>query len=54
MRVQINDSDAELQHAGRPDPVRLPHSALGIYRDPFQSSLYILRADDDERTGSGR
>ena len=43
VRVQIHKSDAELDPAGQPDPVRLPHAAAGIYRDPVESSLYILR-----------
>lgn len=51
VRVQINESDAELDPAEYPGPVRLPHAAAGIYRDPFESSLYVLHAA--ERTGSG-
>jgi hypothetical protein len=52
VRVRIKESNAELDPGGRPDPVRLPHIAAGIYRDPVESSLYILRPTTDERTGS--
>ncbi len=53
VRVQINETDAELDPAAYPGPVRLPHAAAGIYRDPVQSSLYVLRATDVRRA-SGR
>jgi hypothetical protein len=49
VRVQINESDAELDPAAYPGPVRLPHAAAGIYRDPVESSLYILRATGERR-----
>ena len=52
VRVQINESDAELDPAAYPGPVRLPHAAVGIYRDLVESSLYVLHAAA-ERTGSG-
>jgi hypothetical protein len=52
--VRVNESDAELDPAGHPSPTRVPHAAAGIYRDPVESSLYILRAAAGERTGSGR
>ncbi len=53
VRVQINESDVELDPAAYPGPVRLPHAAAGIYRDPVESSLYILRATGERRI-SGR
>ncbi len=53
VRVQINESDVELDPAAYPGPVRLPHAAAGIYRDPVESSLYILRATGERRV-SGR
>jgi hypothetical protein len=53
VRVRVNESDAELDPA-EPGPVRVPHAAAGIYRDPVESSLYILRAAADQHTGSGR
>ena len=49
VRVQINASDVELDPAGYPGPVRLPHAAAGIFRDPVQSSLYILRRSGQRR-----
>jgi hypothetical protein len=49
VRVQINESDAELDPTAYPGPVRLPHAAAGIYRDPVESSLYILRATGERR-----
>ena len=49
VRVQINESDVELDPAAYPGPVRLPHAAAGIYRDPVESSLYILRAISKRR-----
>ncbi|MEU8236430.1 hypothetical protein AB0C12_43135 [Actinoplanes sp. NPDC048967] len=52
MRVQINESDVELDPAVHPGPVRLPHAAAGIYRDPVESSLYILRATGERRISS--
>jgi hypothetical protein len=51
--VRITESDAELDPAEHSGPVRLPHAAAGIYRDPVESSLYVLLAPANQRTGSG-
>jgi hypothetical protein len=51
--VRITESNAELDPAEHPGPVRLPHAAAGIYRDPVESSLYVLLAAANQRTGSG-
>jgi hypothetical protein len=48
VRVQINESDVELDPAAYPGPVRLSHGLAGIYRDP-QSGLYVLRATGERR-----
>ena len=53
VRARITDSDAELDLDDRPGPVRLEHGLAGIYRDPVESSLYILR-NSGERRLSGR
>jgi hypothetical protein len=49
VRAQINDSDVELDPDAFPGPVRLAHGVAGIYRDPVESSLYILRATGERR-----
>ena len=39
VRVQINETDVELDPAGYPGPVRLTHGLAGVYRDPVDDSL---------------
>jgi hypothetical protein len=49
VRVQIHESDVELDPADYSGPVRLSHGLAGIYRDP-ESRLYHLRAAGERRT----
>jgi hypothetical protein len=43
--VQINEDDITADLTNPAGPMRLPHTAAGIYRDPVESRLYILRSD---------
>ncbi|GIE91627.1 hypothetical protein [Actinoplanes regularis] len=49
VRAQIHKSDVELDPAEYPGPVRLSHGIAGIYRDPVEDRLYILRATGERR-----
>jgi hypothetical protein len=43
--VQINEDDITADPTNLAGPMRLPHAAAGIYRDPVESRLYTLRSD---------
>jgi hypothetical protein len=49
VRAHITESDVELDPATFPGPIRLSHGLAGIYRDPVESRLYILRATGERR-----
>jgi hypothetical protein len=54
VRARINKSDADLDFDGSSGLLRLSHGIAGIYRDPVEERLYVLRSTAvDEPTSPG-